>query len=115
ISVPAGFSPGGKTVRVLIGGLDKSYTLGPKGVSADKAFGLKSKLVNGNAIYSFSLKKQNLFAPLEDLGFTKTQNNPAAPFPVVIVLDGARFLDDGTIGYTVKGNAKGPQSGKGKK
>jgi len=93
----------------LIGGLDNTYVL------SDKAFKLTGKLKGGSIGFSFTLKKQDLFAKLTDLGFSKTNNNPALVFPTVIVLDGISYLDQPVINYEVKSNKKGPQSGRGRK
>jgi len=115
IPVPAGFNPTGKTMRVLIGGLDKTYTLSARGASADKALSVRIKPGATNAIFSFTLKNQALFALLQPLGFSKTQSNPALNFTVVVTLDGQSYLDRPVINYAVKSNRLGPVKGKGKK
>jgi hypothetical protein len=115
IPIHAGFNPAGKTVRVLIGGLDKTYTLTTKGESADKAFTLNGKPKSGASAFTFTLKKQDLFAPLAELGFSKTKTNPNLAVAVVIVLDGVRYIDNSMIDYKVKTNKNGPLSGKGRK
>jgi len=115
IPLPPGFNPNGKTARVLIGGLDKSYTLTAKGKSTDKALSLKFKSGASSAAYTFAVKNQALFALLQPLGFSKTQSNPGLSFPVVIVLDGTSYLNQPLINYTVKINKLGPVNGKGKR
>ncbi|HLX61616.1 MAG TPA: MBG domain-containing protein, partial [Planctomycetota bacterium] len=74
IPVPPDFNPSGKSARLLIGGLDKSYTLTAKGGSIDKALSLKFKSGASSAAFNFTLKNQALFAPLQPLGFSKTQS-----------------------------------------
>ena len=115
IPLPAAFNPAGKTVRILIGELDKTYTLNAKGDSPDNSFMLKGKIAGASAAFTFTLKKQSLFPMLENLGFSKTQSNPALDFPVVIVLDGASSFAHSAINYTVKSSKNGPTSGIGKK
>jgi PKD repeat protein len=115
IPVPTGFNAAGKNVRLVIGSLDKSYVLTSKGASADKAFTLTGKPTNGAMSFVFSVKKQDLFTRLEDLGFSKTANNPSLAFPVVIVLDTASYIAQPTINYQVKSSKTGPQIGMGKK
>ena len=115
IPLPAAFNPAGKTIRVLIGELDKTYTLNAKGDSPDKAFKFKGKLNSASAAFTYLLKKQSLFPMLENLGFSKTLSNPALDFPVVIVLDGASSFAHPAINYTVKSSKNGTTSGIGKK
>jgi hypothetical protein len=115
LPLPAGFSPAGKSVRVLIGGLDRTTTLTAKGKSSDKTFSLKFKPGATSAAFGYSLKNQDLFAKLQDLGFSKTQGNPSIDLPVIIVLDGSSHLAHATINYVVKSNKKGPVGGKGQK
>ncbi len=115
IPLPPAFVPSGKTVRILIGSLDKSYVLTSKGASLDKAFSLNGKPKNGSVAFSYELKKQNLFAALEEIGFSKTQSSASLIFPVLVELDGKSYLNQPIIKYTAKSNTKGPVSGQGKK
>ncbi len=115
IPIPIDFNPTGKSVRVLIGGLDKTYTLTSKGASSDRAFILHGKPKSGASAFTFKLNKQDLFAPLSELGFSKTKSNPSLAFSVVIVLDGVRYFNNPMIDYEVKSNKSGAVSGKGRK
>jgi len=115
IPVPPGFSPAGKSVRVLIGGFVNSATLNEKGASDDKTFALRSKKGSATASFSFTVKNRDLFVPLQSQGFTKTAPNPALDFPVIVVLDGTSHLSRITLAYTVKASRGTPQSGTGKK
>ena len=107
------FAPSGKSLRILIGGLDNTYSLNTSGDSSDGAFKLKGKMGGGSAPFAFMLKNQNLFAALKGLGFTD-QNNANVDFPVIVVLDGTSYMEDAMLNYTVKSNKHGPQMGKGK-
>ena len=115
IPVPAGQNPAGQSVRILIGSLDKSFVLTAKGASENKAFALIGKPKNGSISFSYRLKKQDLFAKLENIGFSEIAKNASIPFPVAIVLNGVSYFDNPAIIYTVRSNKKGPQSGTGRK
>ncbi|HLX62274.1 MAG TPA: MBG domain-containing protein [Planctomycetota bacterium] len=112
IPVDPGFSRSGKSVRIVIGGVDRSYTLDDKGVSPDFAFSLQRTSVtmpdSGMVGFSFVLKKSALYPMLKDFGFTQTTNNPAIGFPVILVLDGHSHYDRPLVVYSVKGNRNGP-------
>ncbi len=111
--LPASASP--KSVRILIGTLDKTYALNSRGDSEKKAFHLKGKTKGNRVDFSFALKKQDIFATLEDLGFTKTTNNPSVDLPVAIVLDTTAYVTHVTLSYSVNAKKGVPQSGKAKK
>jgi hypothetical protein len=115
IPIPAGVNLAGRGVRVLIGGLDKTYTLTSKGASTDKAFILNGKPKIGASAFTIALTKQSLFMQLNELGLSKTKNNPSLAVPVVIVLDGVRYVDNPIIDYEVKNNKNGPVRGTGTK
>lgn len=100
IPLSASFNPEGKIVRVLIGGIDNTYTLKAKASAPLKDFVLKSSK-KGVAPFVFSLKKSSLFDPLSGLGFSKT-GSAKVPFPVIIVLDGINYFDSLSVDYSVK-------------
>ncbi|HLX60752.1 MAG TPA: MBG domain-containing protein [Planctomycetota bacterium] len=115
VGLAPGFTPFGKNVSVLIGGLSKQYVLSAKGISADKAFTLKLNPKGGPAKFSVVLKNQNLFTPLQTLGFSKTSSNPDVSFPVIVSIDGTPVIDTSTLNYSVRIGPKGPLSGKAQK
>ena len=114
VPLASGFRPSGKQVRIVIGGVDNTYTLDKKGNSSNFEFVLK-KGSNKPSQFVLNLKKQDLFAKLSDFGFTKTTNAPDIDLPVILILGGRTHFDLPSVVYSAKGNKKGPVSGSAKK
>ena len=58
--------------------------------------------------FTYSVKKQNLFAALQALGFSnETVKGRSITVPVLMVLDGACYLANYTAAYTAKENKTG--------
>ncbi len=105
------FAPSGKSVRVLIGLLDKEFPLDAKGKSPDKSFALKSKPGATSATFTFALKKADLFEKLAGLGFEKHGTAVKIDVPVLLSLDGRSHLAAVSVLYSVKSTKDVPQSG----
>lgn len=108
--IPA-VDPVGKSVQILIGGIARTYVLKKAGVSDSKEFTWRPKKDGNSADFMFSLKNQNLFASLVDLGFTKTQNVAKLTFPIVLSFDTKNYLAQPILSYKVKASKKGPIRG----
>ncbi|HLX60894.1 MAG TPA: LamG-like jellyroll fold domain-containing protein [Planctomycetota bacterium] len=115
VTLPAGFTPMSKSVRLLIGSLDYNGTLTSKGTTEDKAFNLKGQLsVSRPAMYSFVLKNQALFAKLTELGFRQTTNAAKVDVPLIVVIDCESHLSTKIVDYKIKTKEAVPQYGVGR-
>ena len=115
LPVSKSFSPSGKKISMAIGGVEVGSLLNDKGISADKSFTLKGKLINGTfsdtpARFSFSLKNSALFDMLKMFGFTNANvKHPGIqiPVPIIVSIDGTAFLATATFTYTSRAKKRG--------
>jgi hypothetical protein len=120
IPIPVGFTPGGKVVRVMIGGLNDAITLNAKGQGAANNASLKlsGKAKKGvftasPAKFQYKIGKRTLLAALERFGFANDNfpNGVRVSVQVIFTIDGVIYVRDATLTY----KATKDKSGAGKK
>ena len=104
VTLPAGFALSGKKVIVGIGTLQQVFALSAHGKSGSSSASFSLTLSkNKPAKYTFSLKKQSLFASLQGLGFTNAtvaRPGKALSFPVAVSIDGVSNAATLKVTYT---------------
>ncbi len=108
IPVSAGFSPLDKNVIIAIGKLEHQSLLNAKGAASDKSFTLTGKLKSGAftaspATFTITLKNQDLFKSLSDLGFsnvTVAKSGAKVSLNVIVALDGVGYQQSVPVTYT---------------
>jgi PKD repeat protein len=108
IPIPAGFAPGGKVVRVIIGGLDDAITLNAKGQGAANNASLKitGKAKNGiftasPAKFQYKIGKRTLLAGLQRFGLTNDSfpNGVRVSVQAMFIMDGVIYARDAMLIY----------------
>ncbi len=80
---PAGFETDGSTISILIGGMNRSFTLDEKGASPKGSETLKARESAAGITLTLALKKTDLQAQLATTGLTnRTAANEAVALPV---------------------------------
>lgn len=109
IPVPADFTPDTKAVQVNVGDLDRAFTLDAKGkgvhATEPKLNQFKISGKTSPKKFIFAVKKQDLFAELDDLGFTNAdilKPGETLDIPIAVMVDGSGYLATIQMVYLAK-------------